>query len=177
MTIPCDRRRPGPMQHGQASARPRGGAAGRRITNNLAARQGCAALTSCPEPRIARLWPSNPATGSKTATRSPRPHLLQGNLHALPYMYWNRGTGTGTGRNMVQVTDIANEIAIWNAGTVERMVSYARAAERIVPFHGSIVPEGYIHRGFQSLSRTWQSVPLRFHGSTNIRGVQNGRQV
>lgn len=174
MTIPCDRHRPGPMQHGQASARPRGGLAWRRIRNNLAARQGRAASTLCPA------WvcgPSNPVGGAKTVTRPPRPHSLQRNLHALPYMYWNRGTGTGTGCNMVQVTDIANEIAKWNCGTVERIVLYARAGARIGWFHGSTVPEGYIDRGFQSLRPCGQAVPARFHGSTNIRGVQNGGQV
>lgn len=177
MIIPRDRRRPGPMQHGQASARPRGGATGRRITNNVAARQGRAASTSCPEPRIAWDCPSNPVAGSKNATRLPRPHLLQRNLHGSPYAYWNRGTGSGTGRNMVQGTDIADELAKWNAGTVERMVLYARAGAHVVPFHGSIVPEGYIDRGFQSLSQSGQAVPPRFHGSINIRGGKNGRQV
>lgn len=177
MSIPCDRRRLGPMEHGQASARPCGGAAGCRGQQQLAGRQARAALVRGPTPRMAALSPSNPATGSKTVTRSPRPHSLQGNLHALSVHVlepWNR---TGTGRNMAQVADIANELAKWNRGTVERISLYARAGARIVAFHGSTVPEGYIQRGFQSLSRSRQAVPARFHGSTNIRGVQNGSEI
>lgn len=176
--IPCDRQR---RKHGEragAAARlvtsppARVAAAACRVTNNLAARQGRAALYRNALRGGGACAPTPTPAAQKVTAPTPT-HNYQG---TKPRDLGRGGTG-GTGLEprrksvkcmILQRNSTSGTVEPWN-----RVFPYARALARVIWFHGSTVPEGYIDRVFQSLSlllKRFQPGSTRFH---NRKWVQN----
>lgn len=184
MTFPREHRRPWPMQHGQASARPRGADDRRRLCKRLAARQGCPASALCPAPRLAAPRPCDPIAIMKNATRPTPAHSGQRRNHAAILGRFGRGWNTGTGLEQERRPDKHLILLTKSrAGTVEHWNSHiplcvhARARARFCMFQCSSVPESNIYKCFQPFGEESQGVPPLFQCSTINNGGYNGRQA